>query len=330
MLDSVNIWLKILVKQRLNTDLRIVKFSLFLCNIKLFHKHILYPLKYSKIIAGTMTWGNWGKKMSKKEMEALMQHCISQGITTFDHADIYGAYTTETDFGNALKSSGIIREDIQLISKCGIQYVCENRDNKVKHYNYSKDYIIWSIEESLKNLNTEYLDLLLLHRPSPLMDAEEIAEAITILKKDGKIKDFGVSNFTASQMDMVGLRMDIDVNQIEFSLTEHSAMLDGTLDYMKTCGILPMAWSPLGSVFREDNEQTRRIHKQLGQLLDKYNATEDQLLLAWTLKHPAGIIPVVGTTNKDRLKQAMEATKINLELEDWFLILVACQGHKVP
>ncbi|MCA0131113.1 aldo/keto reductase [Winogradskyella alexanderae] len=287
-------------------------------------------MKYSKIISGTMTWGSWGKNLSKNEMADLMNHCLSHGITTFDHADIYGAYTTEADFGKAFTDSGIKREDIQLISKCGIQYICDNRENKVKHYDYSKDYIIWSVEQSLSNLNTEYLDLLLLHRPSPLMVPEEIAEAITILKKDGKIRDFGVSNFTPSQMEMIGLRIDIDVNQIEFSLTEHSAMHDGTLDYMKTCGIKPMAWSPLGNVFKDDNEQTRRIHKQLGALLDKYNATEDQLLLAWILKHPAGIVPVVGTTNNKRLQQAMGATKIDLELEDWFLILVASQGHKVP
>ncbi len=277
-----------------------------------------------------MTWGSWGKQLSKRDMADLMHHCLSNNITTFDHADIYGAYTTEADFGKAFADSGIKREDIQLISKCGIQYLADSRNNKVKHYDYSKDYIIWSVEESLKNLETEYLDLLLLHRPSPLMVAEEIAEAITILKKEGKIRDFGVSNFTPSQMEMIGLRMDIDVNQIEFSLTQHKSMHDGTLDYMKTCGIKPMAWSPLGSVFREDNEQTRRIHKQLGELMDKYNATEDQLLLAWIMKHPAGIHPVVGTTNKTRLKQAVEASKIDLELEDWFLILVASQGHKVP
>ena len=277
-----------------------------------------------------MSWGSWGKQLSKKETADLINFCVAHNISTFDHADIYGAYTTEAAFGQAFKDSGIKREDIQLISKCGIQYLCDSRPNKVKHYDYSKKYIIWSVEQSLKHLNTEYLDLLLLHRPSPLMVAEEIAEAITILKKDGKIRDFGVSNFNASQMDLIGLRADIDVNQIEFSLTAHAAMHDGTLDYMMTNGIKPMAWSPLGSVFKEDTEQTRRIHKQLGPLKDKYNATEDQLLLAWIMKHPAGIHPVVGTTSKERLKQAVEASKINLELEDWFLILVASQGHKVP
>ncbi|WP_295832844.1 aldo/keto reductase [uncultured Winogradskyella sp.] len=285
---------------------------------------------YSKIISGTMTWGVWGKQFSTKEMEVMIHHCLMSGITTFDHADIYGGYTTEEEFGKAFNTSGINRKEIQLISKCGIQYMSDNRNNKVKHYDYSKDYIIWSVEESLKNLHTEYLDLLLLHRPSPLMHPNEIAEAITILKKQGKIKDFGVSNFTPSQMDLISLRMDIDVNQIEFSLTAHDAMHNGALDFMLNNGIQPMAWSPLGSVFRKNTEQTRRIHKQLGDLMDKYNATEDQLLLAWSLKHPSAILPVVGTTNKTRLQQAMEATKIELELDDWFLILVAAQGHKVP
>lgn len=286
--------------------------------------------KYSKIISGVMTWGVSGKQLSKSQMQSTINHCVDIGITTFDHADIYGGYTTEAEFGNAFKDSGISRDAIQFISKCGIQYMSDNRNNKVKHYDYSKDYIIWSVEQSLKNLQTEYLDLLLLHRPSPLMQPDDIAEAITALKIQGKIKDFGVSNFTPSQMEMLSLRGDIAVNQIEFSLTAHSAMHDGTLDYMLTNTIQPMAWSPLGAVLREDTAQTRRIHKQLGALLDKYNATEDQLLLAWILKHPADIIPVVGTTNTTRLQQAYNATKIDMELEDWFLILVACQGHKVP
>ena len=277
-----------------------------------------------------MTWGIWGKQLSKKEMIDLMQHCLDQGITTFDHADIYGGYTNEAHFGLAFTESGIPRERIQLISKCGIQYVTENRSNTVKHYNYSKDYIIWSAETSLKHLKTDYLDLFLLHRPSPLMRADDIAEAVSELKKRGLIKAFGVSNFTPSQIDLISKSVDISVNQIEFSLTQHSAMHNGSLDHMTSNGIIPMAWSPLGHVFKEDTEQTRRIHKQLGDLLDKYNATEDQLLLAWILQHPSHIHPVIGTTNKKRISNAIKASEITLELEDWFKLLVACQGFKVP
>lgn len=288
-------------------------------------------MNFSKVIAGTMTWGQWGKQLSKSQMIDLMQHCLEHNIHTFDHADIYGDYSTEADFGNAFAESGIDRNQIQLISKCGIEYIGNARPNlKVKHYNYSKDYIIWSAENSLKHLKTDYLDLLLLHRPSPLMQPEVIAEAISTLKKEGKIKSFGVSNFTPSQTDLINKYVGVEANQIEFSLTQHTAMHDGTLDHMMLNNIQPMSWSPLGYVFKEDTEQTRRIHMQLGALLDKYNATEDQLLLAWILKHPSNIIPVVGTTTKQRLKDAYAATKIDLELEDWFLILVACQGHKVP
>ncbi|UAB76541.1 aldo/keto reductase family oxidoreductase [Mesoflavibacter sp. SCSIO 43206] len=288
-------------------------------------------MNFSKITAGTMTWGQWGKKLSKQEMIDLMHHCLENNIHTFDHADIYGDYSTEADFGNAFAESGIKRSQIELISKCGIQYIGNSRpDLKVKHYNYTKEYIIWSAENSLKHLKTDYLDLLLLHRPSPLLQPEVVAEAVSTLKKEGKIKSFGVSNFTPSQTDLLNKYVGVEVNQIEFSLTQHTAMHDGTLDHMMLNNIQPMSWSPLGYVFKEDTEQTRRIHKQLGALLDKYNATEDQLLLAWILKHPSNIIPVVGTTTKQRLKDAYAATKINLELEDWFLILVACQGHKVP
>ncbi len=287
-------------------------------------------MTYSRLIAGTMTWGSWGKQLATKDMISLMHHCLKNSITTFDHADIYGGYTTEADFGKAFSKSGINRDDIQLISKCGIQYLSDNRANTVKHYDYSKDYIIWSAETSLKHLQTDYLDLFLLHRPSPLMHPDEVSEAITILKQQAKIKDFGVSNFTPSQVELISSATDIAVNQIEFSLTQHTAMHNGLLDYMLLKNITPMAWSPLGSVFKEDNEQTRRIHKQLGTLLEKYNATEDQLLLAWILKHPANIHPVIGTTNLKRITDAKNAEQIDLTLEDWFKILVAAQGHKVP
>lgn len=285
---------------------------------------------FSKLIVGTMTWGSWGKQLSKADKIELMHHCVNQDLTTFDHADIYGGYTNETDFGAAYAESNIARESIQLISKCGIQYVCEARDNQIKHYNYSKDYIIWSAEESLRNLNTEYLDLFLLHRPSPLMQPEEICSAITQLRNDGKIRDFGVSNFTASQIAMLETMIPVSANQVEFSLTAHSVMYDGTLDDMIAGKRLTMCWSPLGSYFKEENENTSRIRKAMGPMTEKYSASEDQLLLAWILKHPANVHPVVGTTNKKRLTDAKNATNIALDLEDWFVLLYANQGHKVP
>jgi len=287
-------------------------------------------LKFSPVIAGTMTWGAWGKQLTKNEMIGLMHHCVDHEITSFDHADIYGGYTNEADFGKALAESSIERESIQLISKCGIMYKCENRDYRVKHYCYSKEHIIQSVEQSLLNLKTDYLDAILLHRPSPLMEPQEIMEAIAKLAHEGKIKDFGVSNFTPSQVELISSQVPVTINQIEFSLTHFSAFLDGSLDQMLIKQITPMAWSPLGIVFREDNEQTRRIHRKLGQYLDKYKATEDQLLLAWIMKHPANIIPVVGTTNKDRLVQSINASKIDLDIEDWFDILEASMGEKMP
>ena len=284
----------------------------------------------SEIIIGCMSWGKWGKEYSTEEQADLINFSVEEGFSTFDHADIYGDYTTEARFGVALKASGVKRESIQLVTKCGIQYVGQTRNNTVKHYNYDKDYIIWSTEQSLEKLQTDYIDLFLLHRPSPLMNPAEIYEAISILKKSGKILNFGVSNFTPSQVELVDDSIEIRANQIEFSLTEHNALQNGSLDQMLQKGIKPMCWSPLGSYFKESNAQTIRIKKELQKLTEKYQVSEDVLLLAWILKHPSKIAPVIGTTNKDRIKNSKKALSISLELEDWFSMLVASQGHKVP
>jgi len=285
--------------------------------------------KFSRIISGAMTWGSWGKKLSKKEMIELMHHSIECGLTTFDHADIYGSYSTEGDFGAAFGDSGIKREDVQLITKCGIQ-LTRGRDNKINHYQYDKDYIIWSAEESLKKLKTDYLDFFLMHRPSPLMQPEEMAEAAWHLLQSGKIKQFGVSNFTTSQVSMLKNSIPVEGNQVEFSLTHHDPMYDGTFDDCITNKRMVMAWSPLGSFFREDDGRRARIKIAMEPLMDKYNAEESQLLLAWILKHPAKVHPVIGTTNKERIEQSAAAVNIELELQDWFALLVASQGHDVP
>ncbi len=268
-------------------------------------------IQYSRIIAGTMTWGSWGKQLSKNEMTALMDHCLQQGISSFDHADIYGGYGNEEEFGKAFYDSRIARENIQLISKCGIQYVCEARDNVTKHYNYNADYIVWSAERSLKKLRTEYLDLFLLHRPSPLMHPDEISKAIDRLRTDGKIKEFGVSNFTPLQIAMVETAVPVKVNQVECSITAEGVMYDGTLEDCITHKRTAMAWSPLGSYFNEDTDRTKRIREAIVPLAEKYSATENQLILAWLMRHPSGIHPVVGTTNEDRLSEANRATEIN-------------------
>jgi predicted oxidoreductase len=276
-----------------------------------------------------MTWGKWGKQHSTIEMIELMNHCLENDITTFDHADIYGDYSNEGEFGKAFSESAIKRQDIQLISKCGIQYEVKDRANRVKHYDYGKEYIIWSVERSLKMLQTDYLDLLLLHRPSPLMDPIEIAEAIEKLKTAGKIKQFGVSNFTPSQIQLIEKHVTVDANQVEYSLSSNTVMDNGTLDDCILHDRLAMSWSPLGDYFREDSKATKRIKNVLTDLTKKYKATEDQLLLAWILKHPANVHPVVGTTTPERLKLAMEAVGIEMELQDWFTLLEANEGHEV-
>jgi predicted oxidoreductase len=285
---------------------------------------------FSKIIAGTMTWGIWGKNLDKKQMIDLMNFCLETGITTFDHADIYGGYTNESDFGTAFGESQIKREDIQLISKCGIQLPTENRTTKIHHYNYSKSHIIWSAEQSLKNLKTDYLDLFLLHRPSPLMQVDEIAEAIEKLKNEGKILDVGVSNFTPSQTDLIQTKTKINYNQIEFSITHFEPMLDGSLDHMQLNGIQSMCWSPMGSVFKKADEKSIRIKKLGTQLSSKYDVEIDVLLLAWILKHPSGILPVFGTADKTRIANLMKATTIEMELEDWFAFWRASAGNPIP
>lgn len=287
-------------------------------------------IPFSKIIAGTMTWGIWGKNCTKDQMITLMNSCLENGISTFDHADIYGGYTTEKDFGNAFSESKINRNDIQLISKCGIQMLSENRNNTIKHYSYSKDYIIASAEQSLKHLQTDYLDLLLLHRPSPLMQADEIAEAVEKLKITGKILDFGVSNFTPNQSNLIETKTKINYNQIEFSITHLEPMLDGSLDHMQTNRITPMCWSPLGSVFKKNDERSQRIQKVADTLANKYEVSNDIILLNWILKHPSEILPVCGTSDKNRLSQLMKATTFEMELEDWFSLWTASTGNDVP
>jgi len=274
-----------------------------------------------------MTWGIWGKNFTPDEMAKRIAENVELGITTFDQADIYGMYSTESSFGKAFQKTELQRENIQLISKCGIQLVNKDRGSYVKHYNYAKDYIIAQAEQSLQHLKTDYLDLFLLHRPSPLMQVDEVKEAITTLKTQGKIVDFGVSNFTPQQIDYLKDDLEVTTNQIQCSLTHVTPFEDDSLFYHQKHNITSMAWSPLGEFYKLDKQHPLRT--ALSQMSKTYSCTETALVLAWLLKHPSGIHPVLGTTSLEHLKEALNSLEIELSLQDWFVLFEASRGNEV-
>lgn len=287
----------------------------------------------SPIVAGTMGYGKGGKNLSIRQVRTLIQETVRTGIKTFEMADIYGDYTTEGLFGEAWKGAGIAREQVQFITKCGIKDVNNTRpDYSVKHYDTGYEYIVWSAENSLRNLGTEYLDLLLIHRPDPLMNPHEIAEAFHKLRKEGKVLHFGVSNFTPSQFEMLNDVFPLFTNQVEISLLHRETFLDGTLDQCIRKGIRPMAWGPLaaGQFASQPYSEAEEVQKVLQTIAKKHNVTPAQILVAWLLRHPSGIHPVMGTTRPERLQEAMEATKIRLSREEWFAMWEAAAGEEVP
>lgn len=286
-------------------------------------------MNFSPIIIGTMRWGIWGANHSGKEVQKLIETSVEQKLSTFDHADIYGNYTTEKLFGDAFCEMNLKREEVQFISKCGIEMPCENRGFSFKSYNYSKEHILKSVDQSLENLKTDYLDLLLLHRPSPLMNPNEIAESFSILREQHKVRHFGVSNFSPSQFDIINNAFPIIANQVEISLNQTKAFYDGTLDQMLLRRLKPIAYSVMGNYFSKDSEENSRIKKILSILCEKYNAEENQILLAFILKHPARILPVIGTSRVENIIKLKDSLSINLEREDWFKLLEAKEGKEV-
>lgn len=283
-------------------------------------------MEESRIIAGTMKWGSWEKNLSASAMSRLIETFFELGINTFDHADIYGDYSTEAAFGSAFSTLNIDRKEVRFISKCGIQLVNESRGIQRKHYEYSAQYIRQQVEQSLNNLQTEYLDVLLLHRPSPLMDYQEIGSIVTDLLKEKKINQFGVSNFTPSQISLLQKTCPVAINQLEISFVHPDALLNGTLDFHQLYGIATQAWSPLGNYFTLNNASMQPL---LTNMAKNYNCSVDQLLLAWILKHPANIKPVIGTTNPEHIQAAKMALEIHLTTEDWFELLAVSRGEDV-
>jgi predicted oxidoreductase len=277
------------------------------------------------LIAGVMRWGAWGANFNTKQYQNVIQHCLQNGINTFDHADIYGNYTTEKEFGDAITQMKIDRQSYKLISKCGIAMPCPQRPNiLVKHYNYTYNYIIEQVNQSLINLNTSYLDVLLLHRPSPLMEPEVIANAINTLKNQGKVLHFGVSNFTTAQTIILQKNLpNLQYNQIELSFNNYSQLPADYLASLNHHNIKIMAYGVLGNYSQLSASQ----QAQLTQIAQAYNATIAQIALAWVYKFPYNVQPIIGSSQLSRISQAAAAFQINLSLPHWFKMLEISTGQ---
>ena len=291
-------------------------------------------LELSRIIHGYWRLMDWN--LNSNEILNLIEETYDLGVTTVDHADIYGNFCCEEKFGEALKLKKGLREKLQIVTKCGIKFPSENRpENKSHCYDTSKEHIIKSAERSLKNFNTDYLDVLLLHRVDALLNPEEVAEAFSKLKKDGKVRYFGVSNFLPSQFNMLNsyLEEELVTNQIEISPLCLNSFEDGTLDLMLQKRVKPMAWSPLagGRIFSGEEEKALRVKEVLNKIKDEVGAEDiDEVAYAWLLMHPSKIMPIVGSGKIDRIKSAVRATDILLTRDQWFEIYVASRGVDIP
>ena len=291
-------------------------------------------MKLSRIIHGHWRLEDW--KISNQALLELTERSIELGITTFDHADIYGNYTCEKLFGNALTLKKSLRKEIQIITKCGIKLISDNFPKlKIKYYDYSYEHIIASVENSLLNLRTDYIDLFLLHRPSPFFNPGEVAKAFSYLKQSGKVLHFGVSNFNAQQYEMLNAYLDepLVTNQVEISPLCLENFKNGNIDFFLQKRIKPMAWSPLagGKIMMPKEEKEQRVFNSLVEIAEELNVEGiDKIIYSWLLKHPSGIMPIVGTREIKRIKHAVDALNINMSTEQWFRIYNASEGKELP
>ena len=282
-----------------------------------------------------MAYGMWrlgdDEDTSPARVQAKVDACLAQGITTMDQADIYGGYMAEEILGNALKGTGL-RSEIEIVTKCDIVAPAgRHAQARVKYYDTSRQHITQSVEDSLRLMGIEQIDLLLIHRPDPMMDHHETSTTLDDLVASGKVSNIGVSNFRPWDMDLLqsAMKTRLVTNQIEISVIANDAFTNGDLAYLQRHDIKPMAWSPLagGALFTDANASLIAIMRRLG---DKQGGDTSAVALAWLMAHPANIIPVVGTNNLDRLRALSTAFDVELGREDWFEIYTAALGHEVP
>ncbi len=290
--------------------------------------------KISRLVHGQWRMVDW--KMSKNEILKFTEQVIELGITTFDNADIYGDYSCEELFGNALSLKKELRKNIQIITKCGINLISKKfPDRTVQHYNYSYKHIVSSVETSLKKLHTDYIDLLLLHRPAPFFNPEEVAKAFSELKSSGKVLNFGVSNFNSMQFEMLNSYTNekLITNQVEISPFCLEHFENGNIDFFLKERIKPMAWSPLagGSFIDPKSEKEIRVVQALNKVAEELNIKSiDKIIYSWILNHPASIIPIIGSGKIERVKNAVDSLDIEMNLEQWYKIFIAYKGEPLP
>jgi predicted oxidoreductase len=284
----------------------------------------------SPIIAGCWRMDSW--QQNTEQRLAWIEHCLELGISSFDHADIYGGYSVQTLFGQAIALKPSLRPKMQLISKAGICLLSPRFPHRyTKHYDSSAAHLIASTEQSLRELGTDYLDVLLIHRPDPLSDWDEITRAFESLRSAGKVRSFGVSNFSAEQFAALNSRITLISNQIELSVLQTLALNDGTLLQAQELKARPMIWSPLagGRLFKPDDEQATRVIAVMQQLAREMQVSVATIAYAWVLRHPSHPLLITGTQRPEGLRDALAAAQITLSPEQWTQIWQASVGHTV-
>ena len=286
-----------------------------------------------------IVYGAWrladGADSSPQAVLAKIHACLDQGITSIDHADIYGDYRCEALFGDALRAEPGLRGRLQHISKCDIMLLSSQfPDRRVKHYDTTPAHIRASVQRSLQRLHIERLDMLLLHRPDPLMDADATGACLDALVDSGEVAAIGVSNFPPHDWQLLQSRMrhPLVTNQIELSLAARGPFTDGQLAFAQQHRIRPMAWSPLGggALMTGASDAGARVLPALRRIADQQGVGAEAVALAWLLAHPAGILPVVGTQRLDRIARLAEAWRTVIDRETWFELWTLAAGQEVP
>jgi predicted oxidoreductase len=284
----------------------------------------------SRIVAGMWRMTEWS--MSVEQRVAFIERCLELGVTSFDHADIYGGYGVESLFGDALRLQPSLRARMQLITKCGIKLVSPQRpQHTIQHYDTSAAHIVASVDNSLRQLGTDRIDLLLIHRPDPLMDFDEVARTFEQLRQTGKVLHFGVSNFSRHQFEALDKRIALATNQVEFSPLHTAPMFDETFDGLQDLGVAPMIWSPLagGRLFQGGEEHADNLRLVIKGIADELEQPFASVVFAWIMQLPSRPLPLTGSGRIEAIAVAVAGTGFTLSRADWFAILRAARGHEV-